>query len=44
MLTNCIKMLVLGKELEDLTFCGQSTNLQEQSPNGLRHATDVYLV
>ena len=27
-------------ELEDLTFFGLSTHLQEQSKNGLRHATD----
>ena len=29
-------------ELEDQTFCGRSTNLQAQSQNGLRHATDVW--
>ena len=27
-------------ELEDLTFCGRSTSLQDQSQNGLRHVTD----
>ena len=27
-------------ELDDLTFYGRSTNLQEQSQNGLRHVTD----
>ena len=28
------------RELGDQTFCGLSTNLQEQSQNGLRHVTD----
>ena len=27
-------------DLEDQTFCGRSTSLQEQSQNGLRHAAD----
>ena len=27
-------------ELVDLTFCGQSTNWQDQSRNGLKHVTD----
>ena len=39
-LTNCIEMLVFGTWVEDQTFCGLSTNLQEQSQYGLRHATD----
>ena len=31
-------------EFEDQTFCGLSINLQEQSQNGLRHATDDWVV
>ena len=31
-------------ELDDLTFNGRSTSLQDQSQNGLRHVTDDYLV
>ena len=27
-------------DLEDLAFCGRSTSLQDQSPNGIRRATD----
>ena len=27
-------------ELDDLTFCGRSTSLRDQSENGLRHVTD----
>ena len=37
---NCLEIFVLGTNLEDQTFCGLSTNLQEQSQNGLRHVTD----
>ena len=39
-LTNCLEMLLLGTELDVLTFYGLSTSLQDQSQNGLRHATD----
>ena len=29
-------------ELDDLTFCGPSTSLRDQSQNGLRHLTDTW--
>ena len=29
-------------ELDDLTSCGQSTSLRDQSQNGLRHVTDAW--
>ena len=40
LLTNCLKNVCTWHELEDQAFCGLSTNLQEQSQNGRRHATD----
>ena len=40
LLTNCPKNLCTWHELEDQTLCGLSTNLQDQSLNGHRHATD----
>ena len=39
LLTNCLDMLVFSTNWGQ-TFCGLSTNLQEQSQNGLRHATN----
>ena len=40
MLTNCLTNVCTWQELGDQTFCGLSTNLQKQSENGIRHATD----
>ena len=42
MLTNCLKKACTWPELLDQTFSGQSTNLPDQSQNGLKVVTDVW--
>ena len=42
MLTNRLELPCTWNELVDQTFHGLSTNMQEQSRNGLRLATDVW--
>ena len=42
MLTNCLKNACTWRELVDPTFCGQSINLPDQSPNGHKLVTDVW--
>ena len=47
-LENCLKfahklswIACIWDELDDLTFCGQSTSMRDQSQNGHTHVTDV---
>ena len=44
MLTNCVEILVLGTNWTFWLVVGQSTNWLVQSPNGLKHVTDVQFV
>ena len=37
---NCLEMLCTWYVLDDLTSCGQSTSLRDQSQNALRHVTN----